>query len=171
MMQKVYIIEDDSMFAMLIAEKLRTMPGVEVECFPSGEAMFVCLSEYDKPDAMIVDFKLNSRNIEAMSGADVLNKLKTLGFNIPVVLMSSLSWESLSTKIKNLGVRDLVLKSETSVTLIYSYMQSILKSNTFIDKDGFISRSDCMLFKTLLWSFLLGSMLVFVCLSLFQFLE
>ncbi len=66
---KVFLVEDDEIFAFLVQNKLSKVPGIELQVFEMGQP---CLDALDQnPDVIFLDYSL-----PFMDGLEVLKKIK-----------------------------------------------------------------------------------------------
>jgi two-component system, OmpR family, response regulator len=110
----VFLVDDDetildSLENHLQKERIR---GVAFKKFSTGEQ---CLQElHQKPDIIILDYYLNSKNKNAMNGIEVLKKIKSSARNTEVLMLSGQdSLEVAVNCIKN-GAHDYIIKNESA---------------------------------------------------------
>lgn len=107
---KIYLIEDDTIYADFIAKALKVDPAYELKIFHTAEDCFKALST-SLPDVMIIDYKL-----PGMTGIDLFEKIKPrLTEKTKVILLSSLDDGSMVLSFIQRGIRDYVIKDENVV--------------------------------------------------------
>jgi len=112
---KIYLIEDDPIYAEFLATALKSDPSNELKIFKTGEDCLKSLPN-SLPDVMIVDYKL-----PGMSGIDLYEKIKhRVTDKNKVILLSSLDDGNMVLSFIQRGVRDYVIKDEN---IIDSLMQ------------------------------------------------
>lgn len=84
----IYIVDDEPLLLEMLTDYLKErLPNLTIKTFATGEA---CLPEmYSKPDLVILDYYLNSREKEAANGIDILKEIKSQDKSIPVIMLSS----------------------------------------------------------------------------------
>ena len=85
--KKVFIIEDNRMYATLLAEHLKAQQKYDVSIFETGEACLRYL--YENPDYVILDYLLNGKNKEARNGNEILQLIKKESENTKVIMLSA----------------------------------------------------------------------------------
>jgi DNA-binding NarL/FixJ family response regulator len=85
--KRVFVVDDNEMFAQLISDHLSRNPKLEVSVFHTGED---CLNNlYLDPHIVILDYYLNDVTTEAADGLEILTEVKKAGQNIHVIMLSS----------------------------------------------------------------------------------
>jgi DNA-binding NtrC family response regulator len=102
---KILVVEDDPMYARLIAYHLSQNPDNEVETFSKGKQLISNLS-LKNPDIITLDYSLPD-----MTGMEVLQKIKEFNPDLPVVIISG--QEDINTAVELLkhGARDYIVKN------------------------------------------------------------
>lgn len=107
---KIYLVEDDTIYAEFITKSLSKNPAYVFKTFGSAEEGLIAL-ESSLPDVLLVDYKL-----PGMSGIDLYEKIKSrLTESNKVVMMSSLDDGNLVLNFIQRGVRDYVIKDENVI--------------------------------------------------------
>ncbi len=110
MVKNVFIVDDDDMMAMALEDYLTRNTLHEVHIFTTGED---CIKNLRlQPDIIILDYNLNSVNKEAANGMAILEAIKKLNRNIPVILFSSQDAYSVAIQSINKGATQYVIKDE-----------------------------------------------------------
>ena len=114
---KIYLIEDDPIYAEFIAKALKNDPANDLKIFGTGEDCLKSLSN-SIPDVMIIDYKL-----PGMSGIDLYEKIKPrLTEKNKVILLSSLDDGNMVLSFIQRGVRDYVIKDENVIDSLTSIL-------------------------------------------------
>ncbi|MBK7469008.1 MAG: response regulator transcription factor [Saprospiraceae bacterium] len=72
----IFIVDDEPLLSEMLTDYLKDQyENFNIVSFPTGEA---CLQSLDKqPDAVVLDFHLNSKEKDAANGIDILRELKS----------------------------------------------------------------------------------------------
>lgn len=85
--KKVFIVDDNEMFAQMLNDHLSNNPKLKVSVFHTGED---CLNNlYMDPNIVILDYFLNDVMKEAADGLEILTELKKHDNSIHVIMLSS----------------------------------------------------------------------------------
>ncbi|MBN4061974.1 sigma-54-dependent Fis family transcriptional regulator [Bacteroidales bacterium AH-315-I05] len=102
---KIFIVEDEPMYAKLLDYTLSLNPDYEVKKFVSGKD---CLDHlYLNPDLVTLDYYLPD-----ISGDEVLKKIKKHNPNIAVIIVSGQEDIATAVKLLKKGAYDYVVKNE-----------------------------------------------------------
>lgn len=110
----VFIVDDDEIYLDTLEQNLKKSSDSSMifKRFPTGEKCLEAIDE--KPDIVILDYYLNSKNEKAMNGMEALKRIKSLYPDIQVLMLSGQdSLEVAVNCIKN-GANDYIVKSETA---------------------------------------------------------
>ncbi len=114
---KIYLIEDDPIYAEFIGKALKSDPANELKTFYSGEECLKSLTS-SLPDVMIIDYKL-----PGISGIDVYEKIKPrITEKNKVILLSSLDDGNMVLSFIQRGIRDYVIKDENVIDSLMSIL-------------------------------------------------
>ena len=123
--KKVFIVDDDNMFAAMLAGHLGHNKMLRVFHFSTGEA---CLSEMSqRPDFIILDFNLNSETAEAADGLAILEKIKRIDERVHVIMLSSQTHYGVAARTIQKGAEQYVIKDETAFHQISEIIDDIMK--------------------------------------------
>ena len=111
--KKIFIVDDDEMFKLLLSTHLRRNEQNTVKVFSTGEACLDALSE--NPDIIILDYNLNSVAHNAADGMQILKAIKKQNHRIHVIMLSS--QESYGTALKTItkGAEQYVMKGKAAL--------------------------------------------------------
>jgi DNA-binding NtrC family response regulator len=118
---KIFVVEDDVMYAKILSYHLSQNPDYQVSVFTSGKELLANL--YKGPSAITLDF-----NLPDMSGFDVLKRIREFDPELPVIIVSGQQDISTAVELLKKGVYDYVLKDPDTKDRIWSVMRNI-KSN------------------------------------------
>jgi len=119
---RIFVVEDDPMYAKVIAYHLSQNPDNEVEVFNTGKSCINSL-QTKNPDIITLDYSLPD-----MTGMDVLTKITDFNPELPVVIISG--QENINTAVELLkhGARDYIMKNDDIKTRIWNTVK-IFKEN------------------------------------------
>jgi len=108
----IYIVDDDPFINKLVVKRLTT-DEVKVEAFESGEE---CLDAmHRKPDLIILDYLFVSENKEFMNGMQVLDKIKEIKPDIPVIMLSGQDKGEIVLELARKGIDDYIIKDNNLI--------------------------------------------------------
>ena len=114
---KIYLIEDDPIYAEFIGKALKSDPANELKTFYSGEECLKSLTS-SLPDVVIIDYKL-----PGISGIDLYEKIKPrITEKNKVILLSSLDDGNMVLSFIQRGIRDYVIKDENVIDSLMSLL-------------------------------------------------
>jgi DNA-binding NarL/FixJ family response regulator len=109
---KVFLVEDDEIFAFLVENKLGKVAGVELTTFQLGQD---CIDELGaKPDVVFLDYSL-----PAMNGLDVLKLIKAESPETTVVMLSGLEWQQVVDECMQAGAEDFIQKDSAVANKVH----------------------------------------------------
>ena len=121
--KKIFIIEDNKMYAELLCEYLEAQKKYQVKVFESGEACLRYL--YEKPDFIILDYFLNGRNKDAMNGNEILDLIKKENENIDGIMLSAQEKYGVAAQSIAKGAVHYIIKDKDS----FKEIQQILSAS------------------------------------------
>jgi two-component system OmpR family response regulator len=120
--KKVFVVDDDEMMSMALEDHLTRNTLHEIHCFKTGED---CIKNLRlQPDIIILDYNLNSVEKEAANGMAILEAIKKLNREIPVILFSSQDAYSVALQSINKGATQYVIKDENAFDNIVAICNS-----------------------------------------------
>ncbi len=122
---KIFLVDDDVLFLKLLEIEFLQSGDFEIKTFETGELCLANLSK--KPDVVILDYNLNSVNLDAMNGIDILDEIKASNPNIPVVMLSSQDSINVAVNCMHHKAFDYVVKSETAFLRLHNIISNIFK--------------------------------------------
>lgn len=119
----VFIVDDEPLLSEMLSDYLNEQySGFNIELFPTGED---CLkSLYKNPDAVILDYYLNSREKEAANGIDILKEIKKQNKILPVIMLSSQKSYATAAKTIMFGAVYYVIKGHDAFQEIYEVIKA-----------------------------------------------
>lgn len=115
---KVFLVEDDEIFAFLVETRLSKVPGLSLSVFPMGQE---CLDElYERPDVIFLDYSL-----PVMDGLEVLRQIKASYPEARVVMLSGLEWQQVVDQCIQAGAEDFIQKDATVAQKVYDKLKAM----------------------------------------------
>lgn len=100
---KIFIVEDDKIFAKVLTHHLSLNPDFDVTTFNTGKEFLDNL--YKKPDMVSLDY-----NLPGISGLELLDKIKAYDPELPVVIVSGQQDIKTAISLLKKGVYDYIVK-------------------------------------------------------------
>lgn len=122
MVKKIFVVDDDEMLSMALEDYLTRKTLHEVHLFTTGEDCIRHLRE--QPDIIILDYNLNSVEKEAANGMKILETIKKLNRDIPIIIFSSQDAYSVALQSINRGATQYVIKDENAFDKIATICNS-----------------------------------------------
>jgi len=112
---RIFIVEDNKVFAHTLKADIETtfvnMP-IKIHLFETGE---VCMQKFieEKPQIVILDYHLNSKNPDAADGIKVLDWIKKENKETNVIILTGDDHVDIALKSFKHGASDYVVKTDT----------------------------------------------------------
>jgi two-component system OmpR family response regulator len=109
----MFIIDGDKMLATALKSDLeRTFEDhdLKISLFETGEESTERISE--NPDVVIVDYSLNSKNSEAMTGVKIIDLIKQKSPGTEVIIFTEEEHADIALKAMHHGVHDYIVKND-----------------------------------------------------------
>lgn len=121
---KIVVIEDNKVMSEMVRDYLLSkFSSADVTVFNTGEeALSGMISE---PDVIILDYNLDSENINALNGIQILMKIKDR-FKTPVIFLSSQERADVSANTIKYGAYDYITKNEAAFTRLEIVINNIV---------------------------------------------
>jgi len=136
---KLFLVDDDALYLKLLEIEFREHADFDIETFATGELCMEHIS--DNPDVIILDYKLDGIDKNAMNGIATLDKIKDLNPDIPVVMLSAQDKIDVAIDCMHHQAFDYVVKSETAflrlqkiITNIFSYRKMEKELNWYMER-------------------------------------
>lgn len=118
---RLVFVEDDQDFREAAAAELEDL-GFEVECFADGAALLEAFANGASADVIVLDW-----NLPALSGIDLIPRLRRAGVLLPVVLLTGKSTPNLENLALDHGALDFVDKTR-GLPILAKRIRLILES-------------------------------------------
>lgn len=110
--RKLFIVEDDPLFAEMLKDYLKSRPEWEVTHFPTGEE---CIKmAYMDPNVVIIDYHLDSLDAKGINGIDTMVKLKKVAPNAHCVFLSGQKRYGVALQTISHGAENYLFKDENA---------------------------------------------------------
>jgi len=108
---RVLIVDDTAVYRKVVTEVLSELPDVEVVGTANNGKIAMAKIASLKPDILTLDIEMPE-----MNGLDVLSSIKSQGFNVGAIVLSTLTHKGgeLTMQALELGAFDFITKPETS---------------------------------------------------------
>ncbi len=124
---KIFVVEDDEMYAQILSYHLSLNPDYEVEVFTSAKK---CLNNLHlKPSVITLDYSMPD-----MSGGELLQKIKAQHPDIPVVIVSGQDDISTAVKLLKEGAYDYIVKDDDAKERIWNTIRHIRENQSLKDE-------------------------------------
>ena len=121
--RKLFIVEDDPMFAEMLKDFLTSRPQWEVYHFPTGEE---CVKQaYLMPEVAIIDYHLDNKESEGINGIDAMVKLKKTAPGCHCVFLSGQQRYGVALQTISHGAESYIFKDENAFQEIGKILDAI----------------------------------------------
>lgn len=119
---KIFIVDDEPLLSEMLTDYLQEQnQGYRVKSFPTGED---CLKSLHKnPDAIVLDYHLNSKEKDASNGIDILKEIKKQNKALPVIMLSSQKSYATATQTIMYSAVHYVIKGKDAFNEIYELIK------------------------------------------------
>lgn len=119
----IFIIDDEPLLSEMLSDYLtQEYAGFNIHSFPTGEACLQNLYKY--PDAIVLDYYLNSKEKDAANGIDILKEIKKQNKAIPVIMLSSQKSYATASQTIMHGAVHYVIKGQEAFDEIYQLIKA-----------------------------------------------
>lgn len=118
--KRIFIVDDDAMFAQMLADYIEDIGDYEIFTYHSGED---CLKNLSKmPSTILLDHDFGKAGENAMDGMQTLIKIKEASSTFRVIMLTGQEDnEMFSDFIKN-GASDYIPKNEDAFDMIFDIL-------------------------------------------------
>lgn len=121
--KKIFIVDDDEMFAKMLFNHLSLKTHHQYRLFQNGADFLKQLEE--KPDWVILDYYLESQRKKAVNGMQVLETIKKQHRHIPAIMLSGQESSGLAAQTIAKGAAHYVIKGKASFAEIENIISQI----------------------------------------------
>ncbi|MDP6778508.1 MAG: response regulator [Candidatus Latescibacteria bacterium] len=101
-MATIVVMEDDAIVRNLVARVLE-MQGHTVEAFPDAQPALDSV-DFENVDLVITDLRMPT------PGDEAIQAIRTLGYEVPVVVMSGTLYSGVLRKLRSIGIQEVIEK-------------------------------------------------------------
>jgi two-component system, OmpR family, response regulator len=121
-----FLVDDDPLFLKSLEIDFLQNTESSVKTFATGE---LCLENISQnPDIIILDYFLNSVDINAINGIETLDRIRAVNQKIPVIMLSSQDKIDVAVDCMKHNAFDYVVKSETAFFRLQKIISTIFES-------------------------------------------
>ncbi len=119
----IFIVDDEPLLSEMLTDYLLDQyADFNIKAFPTGEA---CLQSMDeKPDIVVLDYYLNSKEKDAANGIDILKEIKKRNKALPVIMLSSQKSYGTASKTIMYGAMHYVIKGQDAFEEIFQLIKA-----------------------------------------------
>ena len=120
MKKNIFVVDDDPMFATLLSDYLDDLGIYQVTTFGTGEDCLAQLAE--QPDAIILDYYLDSTVAGAKNGLEILQQIHKSYPDLKVIMLSAQEHYGVALRTIASGAVHYVIKDTASFDEIGRYL-------------------------------------------------
>jgi len=123
----VFIVDDDESYLAALGFRLMkddAHHNYKIYCYSSGEEAIHHLNL--EPKVIILDYYLNPKDPEAMSGLDVIRKVRMVHPEIPIVILSGQHNINIALETLHQGVYTYLLKDRTALSKVEQIIRALI---------------------------------------------
>jgi two-component system OmpR family response regulator len=118
----IFVVDDDPFINTLVIKRLAS-DKYELEAFETGED---CLEALNKnPDLVILDYLFVKNNKEFMNGMQVLDKIKELKPDTPVIMLSGQDKGEVVLELARKGIDNYVIKDNNLINNLHNAINEV----------------------------------------------
>jgi DNA-binding NtrC family response regulator len=136
---KIFLVDDDILFLKSLEIEFLQHADFVIETYATGELCMLNLLH--NPDVIILDYRLDGIDKNAMNGIETLDKIKAYNPDIPVIILSSQDTIDVAINCMHHRAFDYVVKSETAfirlqkiITTIFKYKKVEKELNWYMER-------------------------------------
>ena len=136
---KLFLVDDDALFLKSLEIEFLQNADFDIETYATGELCIENLSH--SPDVLILDYRLDGIDKNAMNGIETLDKIKAFNPDIPVVMLSAQDKIDVAIDCMHHRAFDYVVKSETAfmrlqkiITTLFRYKKMEKELNWYMER-------------------------------------
>lgn len=111
--KKIFVADDDEMLGTMLSDFLVEQGCGTVELFETGEHCLKRMKD-ELPDVVVLDYYLNSSNLNAQTGMQILDEIHKHFPSVYVIILSSQTSYFVATRTISKGATHYVIKGKDS---------------------------------------------------------
>jgi two-component system OmpR family response regulator len=119
----IFLVDDDALYLKSLETEFKQNTEAAIMTFETGEQCLENLSQ--DPDVIILDYRLDSVDINAINGLETLDRIKKINPDIPVIMLSSQDKIEVAVNCMRHQAFDYFVKSETAFIRLQKAITSI----------------------------------------------
>ncbi len=120
----IFVVDDDPFINTLVVKRL-TSDKYKIEAFETGED---CLDALNKnPDLVILDYLFVKDKREFMNGMQVLDKIKELKPDTPVIMLSGQDKGEVVLELARKGIDNYVIKDNELINNLHNAIDEVFE--------------------------------------------
>lgn len=160
---KIYVVEDDAMYAKAVEKVLTRNEDYEVKTFTSGEDLLQNLDTY--PHIFILDFHLKDNTSttsidNSMDGGDIMKWLVQNEIEVPVIMFSGLDDVSKAVNLLKYNASDYIVKDDNAFAQLEKSVGKIVSMYNMKEEEAKLSQQKKNLYQRLFVTAVLTLILV-----------
>lgn len=121
---KIFLVDDNPLYLKSLELEFNEHTEFSIETYATGE---LCLQNLGhNPNVIILDYLLNSVDVNAQNGVKILDKIKSFNQDIPIVMLSSQVNIDVAVNCMHHRAYDYVEKSDSSFFRLKNIIKKIL---------------------------------------------
>ena len=118
----IFIVDDDPLVNLMVSKRF-TAEGYKVDSFEYGES---CISALDRnPDLVILDYYFVDSRREVMNGMEVLDKIKEIKPDTPVIMLSGQENGEIVLELARKGIDDYIIKDKNLLENLHTAVNEL----------------------------------------------
>jgi DNA-binding NtrC family response regulator len=119
---KVFLVEDDEIYSMILAQKLKVFGNFFVSTFATGETALEHLGQHPDIDVVILDYDL-----PGISGLETLREIQKMNHEAKVLFLSGIDKEEIIQECMQAGAYEFIHKDKEVATKVYVAISRIME--------------------------------------------
>lgn len=120
----IFVVDDDPFINTLVVKRLSS-DSYSLEAFETGED---CLNSLNKePDLVILDYLFVKDNKEFMNGMQVLDRIREMKPNLPVIMLSGQDKGEIVLELARKGIDNYIIKDNNLIDNLQTAIDEIFE--------------------------------------------
>lgn len=119
---KIFLIDDDEMYSMIVKSAIEKNDSYDVQVFKSGEEFLNSI--HQNPDIVIIDYSL-----PGMTGIEILRKIKEYNADIATIFLSGQDKVEVVVEAYNTGANNYIMKNDRVIVELNHALKNLTASS------------------------------------------